>query len=88
MSINIIQNFEKPVGLDPIGLLWLKYGKTSHITRIIRWLGHVVRMTEINKAFEVLIGKPEGKRLIGRFLPHVGDVKYIVIYIYMYCGMY
>jgi hypothetical protein len=33
--------------------------------RRIRWAGHVAR-TETRKAYKLLVGKPEGKRPIGR----------------------
>jgi hypothetical protein len=32
----------------------------------LRWAGHVVRMEEGRRAFKILIGKPTGKRLLGR----------------------
>jgi len=32
----------------------------------IRWVGHVVRMGERNGVYRVLVGKPEGKRPLGR----------------------
>jgi hypothetical protein len=35
-------------------------------SRRMRWVGHVARMEEYRKAYNVLMGKPEGKRLIGR----------------------
>jgi hypothetical protein len=31
-----------------------------------RWAGHVARMGEGRKVYKVLVGKPEGKRLLGR----------------------
>jgi hypothetical protein len=35
-------------------------------SRRMRWAGHVARMeTKIN-AYRLLVGKPEGKRLVGR----------------------
>jgi hypothetical protein len=36
-------------------------------SRIIRWTGHVVRMGEERKVYNVLVGKPEGKRSLGRW---------------------
>jgi hypothetical protein len=33
---------------------------------IIRWLGHVVRLGEKRNAYRLLVGKPEGKRPLGR----------------------
>jgi hypothetical protein len=35
-------------------------------SRKMRWAGHVARMGEERKAYRVLVGKPEGKRSLGR----------------------
>jgi hypothetical protein len=35
-------------------------------SRRIRWAGHVARMGEERKLYKVLLGKPEGKRPLGR----------------------
>jgi hypothetical protein len=35
-------------------------------SRRMRWVGHVVRMREERKVYRVLVGKPEGKRPLGR----------------------
>jgi hypothetical protein len=35
-------------------------------SRRMRWVGHVARMGEGRSAYRVLVGKPEGKRLLGR----------------------
>ena len=32
----------------------------------MRWAGHVARMGEERRAYRVLVGKPEGKRPLGR----------------------
>jgi hypothetical protein len=32
----------------------------------MRWEGYVARMGEERKVYRVLVGKPEGKRLLGR----------------------
>jgi hypothetical protein len=32
----------------------------------MRWAGHVARMGEDRKVYKVLMGKPEGKRPLGR----------------------
>jgi hypothetical protein len=32
----------------------------------MRWAGHVVRMREKRNAYRILVGKPEGKRSLGR----------------------
>jgi hypothetical protein len=36
------------------------------MSRQIRWAGHVARMGEERKVYKVLVGKPEGKRPLGR----------------------
>jgi hypothetical protein len=35
-------------------------------SRRVRWAGHVARMGEERKVYKVLMGKPEGKRPLGR----------------------
>jgi hypothetical protein len=35
-------------------------------SRWMRWAGHVARMGEERKLYKVLVGKPEGKRPLGR----------------------
>jgi hypothetical protein len=35
-------------------------------SRQMRWAGHVARMAEERKVYKVLVGKPEGKRPLGR----------------------
>jgi hypothetical protein len=35
-------------------------------SRRMRWAGHVARMGEDKNVYKVLVGKPEGKRLLGR----------------------
>jgi hypothetical protein len=35
-------------------------------SRQMRWAGHVARMVEERKVYKVLVGKPEGKRPLGR----------------------
>ena len=35
-------------------------------SRIMRWAGHVARMDEERGVYRVLLGKPEGKRPLGR----------------------
>jgi hypothetical protein len=34
-------------------------------SRRMRWAGHVTRMGEKRNAYRILVGKPEGKRLLG-----------------------
>jgi hypothetical protein len=36
------------------------------ITRRIKWEGHVPRMGEIRNPYKISVGKPEGKRELGR----------------------
>jgi hypothetical protein len=35
-------------------------------SRCMMWAGHVARMGEERKVYKVLVGKPEGKRPLGR----------------------
>jgi hypothetical protein len=35
-------------------------------SRRMRWTGHVARMGETRNAYRILVGKPEGKRSLGR----------------------
>jgi hypothetical protein len=35
-------------------------------SRRMRWVGHVSRMGETINAYNILVGKPEGKRTLGR----------------------
>jgi hypothetical protein len=35
-------------------------------SRRMRWAGHVARMGEKRNAYRILVGKPEGKRPLGR----------------------
>jgi hypothetical protein len=35
-------------------------------SRRMRWAGHVARMEEARNAYGILVGKPEGKRPLGR----------------------
>jgi hypothetical protein len=35
-------------------------------SRRMRWAGHVARMEETKNAYRILVGKPEGKRPLGR----------------------
>jgi len=36
------------------------------LRRMMRWVGHVAHMGESRGIYKVLVGKPEGKRLLGR----------------------
>jgi hypothetical protein len=46
------------------------YSSPSIITMIkprrMRWAGHIARMGEKRNAYRILVGKPEGKRRLGR----------------------
>jgi hypothetical protein len=35
-------------------------------SRRMRWAGHVSRMGEMRNAYRILVGKPEGRRPLGR----------------------
>jgi hypothetical protein len=35
-------------------------------SRRMRWAGHVARMGEKKNAYRILVGKPEGKGLLGK----------------------
>jgi hypothetical protein len=35
-------------------------------SRIMRWVGHVARMGEKRGAYRILVGRPEGRRPLGR----------------------
>jgi hypothetical protein len=35
-------------------------------SRIIRWIGHVARMGKGRGAYRILVGRPEGRRPLGR----------------------
>jgi hypothetical protein len=39
----------------------------------IRWAGHVAGMDEKMNAYRILVGKPEGKRALGRPIPKCVD---------------
>jgi hypothetical protein len=43
-------------------------------SRRMRWAGHVARVGEGRNVYRVLVGKPEGKRQLGRPKPRWEDV--------------
>jgi hypothetical protein len=43
-----------------------KNTKAYNKSRRMRWAGHVARMGEKRNAYRTLVGKPEGKRPLGR----------------------
>jgi hypothetical protein len=48
-------------------------------SRRIRWTGHVARMVEKKNAYRPLVGKPEGKRPLGRSRRRwVDNIKWIL----------
>jgi len=40
--------------------------KSRYISGRMRWAGHVARMSEERGVYRVLVGKPEGRRPVGR----------------------
>jgi hypothetical protein len=40
-------------------------------SRRMRWAGHVARLGETGNAYRVLVGKPEGKRPLGRWVDNI-----------------
>ena len=42
-------------------------------SRQLRWAGHVARMEQSRNAYRVLVGKPEGKRPLGRLRCRLED---------------
>jgi hypothetical protein len=48
-------------------------------SRRMRWAGYIARMGETRNAYRILVGKPEGKRSLGR--PRRGLVDNIKIYL-------
>jgi hypothetical protein len=53
------------IPIDPIRNL-PSYGCTVIKARRMIWAGHVARMGETRNAYRILVGKPEGKRPLGR----------------------
>jgi hypothetical protein len=35
-------------------------------TRSMRWVGHVARMGEMRNEYNILVGRPDGKRILGK----------------------
>jgi hypothetical protein len=65
------------VKVSPLKKLLLKKTKQRNLysspniirmikSRRMRWAGHVARMMETRNAYRILVGKPEGKRPLGR----------------------
>jgi len=56
----------KNLMLSPV---WVKCSQTQLLIFILlrmRWAGHVARMGEERGVYRVLVGKPEGRRPLGR----------------------
>ena len=49
-------------------LLWLSYLR-------MRWAGHVARMGEERGVYRILVGKPDGRRQLGRPRRRWGDIR-------------
>jgi hypothetical protein len=43
-------------------------------SRRMRWAGHVARMGEKRNTYSLLVGKPEGKRPLGRPRPRLHEI--------------
>ena len=61
------------VSVKQFDFMWSRsqYVSSHNIVRVIksrrmRWAGHVARMGEGSGVYRVLVGKPEGKRPLGR----------------------
>jgi hypothetical protein len=44
-------------------------------SRRMRWAGHVARMGKNRNAYRILVGKPEGKRSLGRHRRRRDDIR-------------
>jgi hypothetical protein len=44
-------------------------------TRRMRWAGHVARLGEVRDAYNILVGRPEGRRPLGRPRCRWEDIK-------------
>jgi hypothetical protein len=57
-------------------------------SRSIRWAGHEARVGEERKVYKVLVGKPEGKRPLGRPRHRCEDgIKMAVLRLAWGCGL-
>jgi hypothetical protein len=52
--------------MDWIGLAQDRDRWRTLVSAVMRWAGHVARMGEERGVYRVLVGKPEGKRPLGR----------------------
>ena len=52
--------------MDWIGLAQDRGRWRTVVSAVIRWAGHVARMGEERGVYRVLVGKPEGRRPLGR----------------------
>jgi hypothetical protein len=46
-------------------------------SRRMRWAGHLARIGEKMNAYKILVGKPEGKRPLGRLLKWILEIDWI-----------
>jgi hypothetical protein len=51
---------------EELHILYSSPNIITHKSRTMRWAGHVARMGEERNVYEALMGKPEGKRPLGR----------------------
>ena len=52
-----------------LSIIWGSHNdlySSPNIVRVMRWVGHVARMGEERGVYTVLVGKPEGRRPLGR----------------------
>ena len=67
MSVTIYYSTQrKIIPQDEFSKLYAKYIVRVIKSRRMRWAGHVARMGEGRGVYRVLMGKPEGKRPLGR----------------------
>jgi hypothetical protein len=72
-TISCVYKFLCVYKLNSLTFGFLVYAGMS---RRMRWTGHVARIGEKRNAYRILVGKPEGKRPLGRARRRwVGNVK-------------
>ena len=65
-EVKLQENGESYIMLSYITLYSLPNTIRKLKTRRLRWAGHVARMGQSRNVYRVLVGKPEGKRSLGR----------------------
>jgi hypothetical protein len=60
--LKIIEIYRIPQPVTVIGVILFRIIKS----RMMRWAGHVARMGQKRNVYRLLVGKPEGKRPLGR----------------------